>query len=187
MSFSQALSFAQTKHADQYRKGTHVPYVTHVVAVAETLTYFYPDNEALHAAGLLHDVVEDTDTTLEEVKTKFGPRVAELVAAVTKEEETPGLPTEKVARWRAQREGMLAHLGDDKDVLRLKTADADANLSSIARDLANPAIGESIWSRFKVGREDSLWYYAEILKRVKAGLGDEPIVEMLRERLEGLK
>ena len=86
------------------------------------------------------------------------------------------MPTDKVERWRVQRLEMLAHLGNDKDVLRLKAADALANLKAIQRDLANPGVGDTIWSRFKVGREESLWYYKEILTRVHEGIGNEPLI-----------
>lgn len=68
---------------------------------------------------------------------------------------------------------MLSHMrgpGVPADVLRLKAADALANLTSIARDLANPAVGEGVWQRFKVGGDESLWFYGEVAEALRRAL-----------------
>lgn len=198
--FERALAFASERHAGALRKHTQIPYVTHVVIVAETLAYYYPAERDLVLAGLLHDVVEDTDTTLEEVREGFGRGVADLVAAVTKPEKPEvNVPSTlgdasatKVAVWRAQREAMLAALDRHVDadaranVLRLKAADAMANLRAIHRDLQNPTVGEAVWDRFKVGRDDSLWYYRQVLEHVR-GLGEEPLVGELADALAAVE
>ncbi len=187
-SFTQALRFATEKHQGQVRKGSKVPYITHPVMVAETLIYYYPNDEPLHIAGLLHDVVEDTNTKIEDIVETFGQDVADLVWAVTKPIETDTLPLEKVARWKAQRLAMLEHLDlENKRVLRLKAADALANLKAVHRDLQNPQVGEAIWQRFKVGKEESLWYYQTILDKVRAGLGDEALANELAQILEQVR
>ena len=114
-------------------------------------------------------------------------KVADLVWTVTKPPASDTLPTEKAARWKAQRLAMLEHLDPNhQPVLRLKAADALANLKAVYRDLGNPAVGEAIWQRFKVGREVSLWYYQMILEKVQAGLGDEPLVQELNSVLNSL-
>ena len=85
---------------------------------------------------------------------------------------------------------MLQHLqGDDvdPDVLRLKAADAFANLSAIGRDLRDPAVGPSVWKRFKVGADASLGYYQAIVDAVDAGIGDEPLARELREALAAVR
>lgn len=200
--WTEAVAFANAWHRGALRKGTRVPYLTHVVAVAETLAYRYPDRDELILAGVLHDVVEDTDAGFEEVAAGFGDRVAALVRAVSKDDdamtatgeaprtEEPQEPAAKAALWRRRRAFMLEHLrGDavDPDVLRLKAADALANLNAIRRDLRDPAVGRAVWSRFKVGAEDSLWFYQEVLDAVAAGLGDEPVVGDLRAALAGVR
>lgn len=198
--WTAAVAFANRHHGGDLRKRTRIPYLTHIVAVAETLAHRYPDRAELILAGLLHDVVEDTVATFEDVATVFGDRVAALVRAVSKDDDAmtggaaaapePTDPATKAALWRRRREFMLAHLqGDavDPDVLRLKAADALANLRAIHRDLRDPAVGRAVWSRFKVGAEDSLWFYQAILDAVAAGLGDEPIVGDLREALAGVR
>lgn len=190
--FDEALTFAAERHSKQLRKCTGIPYITHPLIVAETLAYHYPSSHALIVAGVLHDVVEDTDTTIDEVGKRFGAEVAVLVAAVTKPElaiDSPEPNSEaKAVRWKAQRQAMLDALdsGDlnaNDDVLRLKAADALANLRTISRDLSTPGVGNTVWSRFKVGREVSLWFYEAILGKVSR-LEGEPLVGELRRELE---
>lgn len=195
----EALAFALEHHGDDVRKGARVPYLTHLMAVAETLAYHYPERDALIVAGLLHDVVEDTTVTFGQIEARFGPEVAALVRAVSKDDDAmvaadgapvppaPRTPEQERALWRRRREFMLSHVrgpGVPPDVLRLKAADALANLTAIARDLANPAVGEGVWRRFKVGRDESLWFYREVVAAVDAGIGDEPLAVALRRALE---
>lgn len=206
--WSKALAFAVDRHGKALRKGGgRIPYVTHVIDVAETLAYHYPETDHLIVAGLLHDVVEDTDATLAQVRKRFGKRVANLVRAVSKddeamqahggwtiEERTAGMTEEQKRAWlwRARREFMLAQLdvpsaADEraKDVLRLKAADAHANLLAIARDLRH--LGPAVWDRFNVGREESLWFYRAIAERVEAGIGGEPLARDLRAALAAVE
>ena len=56
-------------------------------------------------------------------------------------------------------------------------------MTSIARDLANPAVGAGVWERFRVGRDESLWFYEEVAAAVEAGIGDEPLSASLRQAL----
>ncbi len=78
----EAYHFAYEKHKGQFRKNKE-PFITHPLEVAIILTTVYADSTAIKA-GLLHDVLEETDTTREEVEEKFGPEVAKLVYGVTK-------------------------------------------------------------------------------------------------------
>ncbi len=198
----EAVAFAVEHHGDDLRKGTRVPYVTHVMAVAETLAYHYPERDELIVAGLLHDVVEDTAATFAMVEARFGAAVATLVRAVSKDDHAmvaadgrPLPPQPRSPRgvrdlWRRRRAFMLSHVrGPDvpPDVLRLKAADALANLQTIARDLANPAVGEGVWDRFKVGRDEGLWFYGEVAAAVGAGIGDEPLAVALKRALASVR
>ena len=109
-------------HGSDFRKGTRVPYVTHLMAVAETLAYHYPERDALIVAGLLHDVVEDTEATFERLEARFGHEVAALVRAVSKDDDAmvaadgrplppkPHSPQDERALWRRRRAFMLAHV-----------------------------------------------------------------------------
>lgn len=82
-SVRQALAFARARHADQQRRGSPTPYWVHLVRVALELARWGQATPVLVVAALLHDVVEDTPTTLTEVREGFGPDVAELVGWMT--------------------------------------------------------------------------------------------------------
>ena len=78
----EVLKFATTAHGDQKRKYTNDPYIVHPIAVSEIVKTVAHTDEMV-AAALLHDVVEDTDVTLDQIKDKFGSKVAELVGWLT--------------------------------------------------------------------------------------------------------
>ena len=188
-SFNSALTFALQRHRLQHRKGTSVPYITHVVDVAETLAYYYPTRPNLTVAGLLHDIVEDTETTLAEVSDRFGSGVAALVEAVTKpsDEEIADLPAEPVARWHKKREVALDQLQyGSLDAHRLKAADVLSNLTMILRDAQNPQVGDKVWERFKVGKAHSMWYYGALVSIITIRLEGEALALELHNTYERL-
>jgi (p)ppGpp synthase/HD superfamily hydrolase len=78
----EVLKFATAAHGDQKRKYTNDPYIVHPIAVSEIVKTVAHTDEMV-AAALLHDVVEDTDVTLDQIKDKFGSKVAELVGWLT--------------------------------------------------------------------------------------------------------
>lgn len=82
---NKALKFARVKHKGQYRDDGVTPYVVHPMQVAQILTLLFKD-ENLICAALLHDVIEDTDTTYEDLKKEFNMDIADLVMEVTKKE-----------------------------------------------------------------------------------------------------
>jgi (p)ppGpp synthase/HD superfamily hydrolase len=173
--FRAALVYAGDAHHRQCRKGCEVPYVTHAADVAESLAYYYPKNTALALAGLLHDVVEDTSVTQSELTERFGAEVTGLVMAVTK----PGDP--RLSFHEKRRATLDALKPERQDVLRLKAADALSNLRAIRRDLSH--VGERAWGKFKATKAESLGYYRDILARVRAGIGGEPLVGELGREL----
>jgi (p)ppGpp synthase/HD superfamily hydrolase len=155
--FVRAFLFAAEKHAGQARKASTIPYIAHLMGVA-SLVLEAGGDEDLAIAALLHDVVEDCGGApmLSEVKRRFGARVAQIVDACTDADTYPKPP------WRERKENYIRHL---------KAADAGTRLVSVADKLNNVRsiladyreVGESIWSRFKGGREGTLWYYRALL------------------------
>jgi (p)ppGpp synthase/HD superfamily hydrolase len=151
--FLRAFSFAAEKHKGQTRKASTIPYIAHLMGVA-SLVLEAGGDEDLAIAALLHDVVEDCGGApmLKEIRRRFGKRVAKVVDGCTDADSDPKPP------WRERKETYIRHL---------KTADADTRLVSAADKLNNVrsilsdyrAIGESVWSRFRGGREGTLWYY----------------------------
>lgn len=155
----QAILWATQAHSGAVRKGGRVPYILHPLesaAIAATMT---SDLEVL-AAAVLHDVVEDTSCTLEELRTHFGPRVAALVAADT-ENKRPG--SSPASTWRLRKEETIRLLREEKrvEVKIIVLGDKLSNLRSMYRD--HLAEGDSFWDRFH--QKDPLehrWYYREI-------------------------
>lgn len=139
----RAIEFAMVKHAGQERKGTHIPYVTHVIEAMEIVCRMTEDEE-LRAAVVLHDTLEDTDTTKEELIAAFGPRVADLVAAES-EDKRKGQPEEKT--WQDRKTETIRHLKKaGTEVKMIALGDKLSNVRAMARDYR--VIGEKLWQRF---------------------------------------
>ena len=140
-------------HKSQTRKTTTIPYIAHLMGVA-SLVLEAGGDEDLAIAALLHDVVEDCGGApmLKEVRRQFGPRVAKVVEDCTDADTYPKPP------WRERKEKYIRHLKNaDADTQLVACADKLNNVRSILNDYRE--IGEAVWSRFKGGREGTLWYY----------------------------
>ncbi len=153
-----AIEFAARAHSGQYRKGTRVPYIIHPLAVARTLIEC-DASETLVIAALLHDVVEDTNTSLDAVRAAFGAEVAELVNALSE--------PHRQDPWELRKQGTLEFLEtSSQDVLLLEIADKLDSLRDMRATLERE--GERTWQRFNRGRDKQAWYHkalAEIFLR----------------------
>lgn len=166
----QALRLAATGHADQVRRGSGVPYFEHVVAVAWILDRAGFEEDVV-IAGLLHDLVEDTPTTLEEIKAQFGPLVAELVdycSEVKHDEQGHKRP------WIDRKSDHLKALDSAPAEARaIVLADKLHNLFAIQTDLAE---GRPVWTSFHADRGQVLWYYDAMI--TCCGQGDRRLEEL---------
>ena len=155
--FEEAVIWATRLHREQERKGAGVPYVSHLLSVCALVLEDGGDEDQAIAA-LLHDAVEDQGglPTLEEIRRRFGPRVAMIVEGCTDAVSVPKPP------WRARKERYLEHLASaPPEVLRVSTADKLHNARSILADYR--LVGEDLWSRFTAGPDQILWYYRSLL------------------------
>ena len=154
--FASALAYALEVHSGQVRKGTDIPYISHLLGVAAiALENGATEDEAI--AALLHDAAEDAGGApiLEEMRTRFGSEVAEIIAGCSDTFETPKPP------WRRRKEAYIVHLnGASAPVLLVSAADKLHNIRSIMSDYRN--IGEALWERFTGGQEGTLWYYRSL-------------------------
>jgi (p)ppGpp synthase/HD superfamily hydrolase len=171
------MRFASEAHAGQFRKGTATPFILHPVAVVQVLAASGASEDVI-CAGYLHDVVEDSPVTLETIEAAFGARVAELVAAVTERKALP---------WLKRKREVIARLETaDDDVLLLKGADLLVNVTDVVLDHAE--LGDAIWSRFRRGPAEQVWYYGSsadvVLTRLK---GYGLMRTALRERIAELR
>ncbi|MCD8381989.1 MAG: HD domain-containing protein [Clostridiales bacterium] len=155
----EAISFAVQAHSGAVRKGSTVPYILHpleAAAIASTMT----EEQTVLAAAVLHDVVEDTPCTLEELEARFGPCVASLVAAET-EDKRPGQAPEST--WRIRKEEAICRLRQEprREVKIIAMGDKLSNLRAMYQVLSRE--GNSLWTRFH--QQDPLahcWCYREV-------------------------
>ena len=163
--FEEALLLATRLHARQRRKGTDIPYVSHLLAVASLVLEDGGDEDQAIAA-LLHDAIEDQGgrPTLERIRESFGDRVAGIVEGCTDAETVPKPP------WRQRKEKYVEHVRHaPAEVRRVSAADKIHNARAILADLRRH--GDVVWSRFTADREGVLWYYRSLVSAFQDGGG----------------
>ena len=161
--FERALLYATQVHGGQVRKGTSVPYVAHLLAVAATVLE-YGGSEDMTIAALLHDAVEDQGglARLADIRNRFGDRVADIVRACS-DSVVNSAAGEAKDGWRLRKQHYVAHLGSmDRESLLVSLADKVHNARSILRDLRKAEVGKAVWSRFSNPKPETLWYYDEL-------------------------
>lgn len=157
----KAIKFAVDAHANTERRGKGFPYVIHVLEAMEIVASISNDPELL-AAAALHDTVEDTDVTVDQVRDLFGERIARLVDSETVEVPTGQTESES---WRARRMFSLSRLASaSRDAKIVAMGDKLSNMRAIAHDYRQ--IGDELWNRFHApkGKLDYAWYYDELGK-----------------------
>ncbi|MBR3406101.1 MAG: bifunctional (p)ppGpp synthetase/guanosine-3',5'-bis(diphosphate) 3'-pyrophosphohydrolase [Bacteroidales bacterium] len=151
----RAILFAVKAHAGTERRGKGFPYIVHPMEAMEIVATITPDQELL-AAAALHDTVEDTNVTIEEIRDQFGERVANLVAAESdafiegkSEEET----------WHARKQAAMDRLAAaPHDAKIVALGDKLSNMRAIARDYAT--MGDKLWDIFHAkDPSDHEWHY----------------------------
>lgn len=179
--YARALGIAARAHRHQTRKGKDVPYVTHPVHVARILDrHGFPEDLVL--AGLLHDVLEDTDVTEQELEAAVGAEVVALVRAVTEQKSEDGVERP----WEVRKAEQLAQLAAaPRDVLALKAADAIHNARETLDDVQTHGTAVA-FSRFKRGPGPSVDYYRKIAAIVDANLPAHPLTAELRSVVDAL-
>ena len=165
-----ALSFADERHAGQRRESDNAPFVMHPIEVATLLHEAgYPDH--VIAAGALHDVIEDTDTESAEISKRFGPKVAQLVTALT---ENPAI--EDDAERKAALRSQVARAGSD--AAAVFAADKIAK----AREMRL----QGGRGRFDRASRAKLEHYDASREMLADLMPDHEFVEQLRGELEAL-
>ena len=152
----QALRFATNAHSGQFRKSTKIPYIVHPIDVMQRLIQCDASTEAIVAGIFLHDTLEDTPTTADELSAIFGDRITDLVQGASE--------PDKSLSWEERKEHTLCVLQntDDIELLMVVCADKLSNISSIAADLK--IYGDILWTRFNRGFEQQKWYYISLAK-----------------------
>jgi GTP pyrophosphokinase len=176
---TQAFQFAAQEHKFQLRKGTKIPYISHLMSVS-ALVWENGGDEDQAIAGLLHDVIEDANPPSEiprirmEISQKFGTRVLSLVEGCTDGE--PDLSGKKPP-WRERKELYLRQLGHKpKELLLVSCCDKLHNARAILTDLRTD--GSKLFERFEGNRDGTLWYYRQLVTIFESNL---PNVVAVRE------
>jgi (p)ppGpp synthase/HD superfamily hydrolase len=171
-----AMELAIAANENEYRKGTDIPYLSHLLAVT-AIVYEHGGDDEQVAAALLHDMAEDQggEATLQLIDNTLAghPRVAEMVRALSDAivEDPRAKPP-----WEERKVEYLRHLRvASLDVLLISAADKLHNSRAILADYRQ--LGEQLWGRFNASRPEVLWYYEQLAgifaDRLPGALADE--------------
>jgi len=172
--FVEALGYAAELHLHQRRKGKGQPYVGHLLGVA-AIVIQHGGGEDEVIAALLHDAVEDQGglPRLDEIREKFGERVARVVDGCTDSYEVSG---EKRA-WLERKRAYIAKVArESADVQLVSAADKLANAREILADYR--VEGDAVFSRFQGRKEGTLWYYRALVGVFRKA-GPSPLIDEL--------
>lgn len=152
--FDKAVLFAVKAHANTERRGKGFPYIIHPMEAVEIVATITSDQELL-AAAILHDTVEDTDVTIEQIRAAFGDRVASLVAS----ESDIQLEGSEEDTWHARKQAAIDRLAAaSRDAKIVALGDKLSNMRAICRDYA--VLGEEFWKRFHTSDpKEHEWHY----------------------------
>lgn len=153
----RAAEFAAKAHEGMMRKGSKVPYIYHPMEVALIVALLTSDEEVI-AAAYLHDVLEDTEVTPEELEASFGPRVRKLVESESEN---------KALTWKERKGATIQRLKTASMETKILTlGDKLSNMRSTARDYM--VEGEHLWQRFNETKPEShKWYLEGVLDGLK--------------------
>jgi len=162
--FDRAVQYANRIHANQTRKGTDIPYMTHLLGVASLVLENGAQSEEEVIGALLHDAAEDQGgrPRLEDIREQFGEQVGHIVDACTDTYENPK------PDWRPRKEAYIAHVrerverGGDEPALRVSLADKLHNTRAIIADVRES--GDAVFERFNGKKDGMIWYYAALVE-----------------------
>ncbi len=174
----EALKFAAGAFHATHRKGSRIPYLTHLLAVTALVGENGGDEDQLIAA-VLHDYLEDIpEASADVLKERFGPRVAGMVEALSEKRGNPK-PV-----WEVRKKEYLERLKAAPPEIKLISAcDKLHNLRSVRQALRKE--GDVVWERFTRGREGTLWYYGKVVEALSRGWNHDILAE-LRAEVAGL-
>ena len=171
----RAIALAIRAHEGQSRKDGQLPYVVHPVTVALILSRYTGDEDTI-IAGLLHDVLEDTPVTADEIERAFGDKVRDTVLDVT-EPDLPGLS------WETRKARYLRRLqAAPRPSLLVAGADKTANLISMIAAYATT--GDALWERFHAPPAVKLAFYRQVHTLIRASWSTCPLLQEFGNRLE---
>lgn len=159
----KAYVFSAKAHKNQFRKGTDIPYFTHIITTMNYAMKLTEDIEVLMAA-VLHDTVEDTDVTIDDIRHEFGKRVAFLVDCESEDKHRDRPASET---WEIRKRHTIEHLKDmPLEVKIIVLSDKTANAESMF--LEHQIVGDKIWQKFnEKDKNKHAWYYRSCAKALE--------------------
>ena len=162
----RAIVFALRAHAGTERRGKGFPYIVHPLEAVTIVATMTSDQELL-AAAALHDTVEDTDVTIDQIRAEFGDRIASLVAA---DSDIPVQDMNAEDSWYVRKQAAIDRIAaSSHDAKIVAMGDKLSNMRAIARDYVMQ--GDALWKLFRVkNRKDHEWHYrglAEALRELQ--------------------
>lgn len=156
----RATRIAAMAHKDQVRKESNTPYIAHPFMVARILTaHKFPDEVV--AAGLVHDVPEDTDISIDALRRELGDVVADMVMSVTNDDSLS---------WEEKKLAYIENVRNGSEGAKaVATADKIHNAESLLAAFA--VQGEALWDNFNAGKEKKLWFEEAMLQMLKDSWG----------------
>ena len=156
----RAIKFVADAHQGQYRKGTNIPYISHLMNVMKILCENGCDKEII-TAGILHDVIEDTSVTIEQVERLFGKRVATMVTGASEPDQMRKGKDEKTS-WPLRKQHTIEFITREATLEQLLVSCADKldNITAIKQDFVLK--GEKLWEKFNAPKSDQKWYYTAL-------------------------
>lgn len=180
----RAIIFAVRAHAGTERRGKGFPYIVHPMEAVEIVSTMTTDQELL-AAAALHDTVEDTPVTVEQIRAEFGPRIADLVAS---ESDTFEEGVSEEDSWHARKQAAIDRLAKaSHDAKIVALGDKLSNMRTIARDYSIK--GDALWNLFHAkDRRDHEWHYrglAESLSELSDTFAYKEFVQLINQVFDG--
>ena len=176
----RAIIFAVKAHTGTERRGKGYPYIIHPMEAVEIVATMTKDQELL-AAAILHDTVEDTNVTVDQIRDEFGDRVAELVAS-----ESDVMPegVSEEDSWHARKQAAIDRLSKaSREAKIVAMGDKLSNMRAIARDYAEQ--GDKLWNLFHVkDRKSHEWHYrglADALKELENTYAYQEFIKLINQ------
>ena len=180
----RAIIFAVKAHAGTERRGKGFPYIVHPMEAVEIVSTMTTDQELL-AAAALHDTVEDTPVTVEQIRAEFGDRIASLVAS---ESDTFEAGVSEEDSWHSRKQAAIDRLAAaSHDAKIVALGDKLSNMRAIARDYSIK--GDELWNLFHAkNRADHEWHYrglAESLSDLSDTFAYKEFVQLINQVFDG--
>jgi len=172
---NKALEYSAKAHIEQKRKGTDIPYISHPYAIGMILSNAGCSEDVI-IAGILHDTVEDTEVTLDDIRTKFGENVSAIVAGCSE--------PDKDLSWEERKQHTLDELKHaSSEIQYVACADKLHNISTMIEE--HKIIGDAVWQRFKRGKDQQSWYFHGLLDSLaEGGLYGNPLYREFKRAVE---